>query len=475
MFLAALVVNGEIYNHKSLESELKQEHHFLTKSDCEVLLYLWQEEGPGFLNRVQGDFAFVASDGSDYLAARDPVGVAPLYWGKDEDGARWFASEMKVLQESCVEIDVFPPGHYYTPTTGLVRYYSPSWFHQMPEGEADLRQIRETFEAAVVRRMMSDVPYGVLLSGGLDSSLVAAVATRYALKRTEDGRTADGWRPLHSFCIGLSKDAPDQVAARQVASYLGTVHHEFVFSVQDGIDAIESVIWHLETYDVTTVRASTPMYLLSRKVKAHGVKMVLSGEGSDEIFGGYLYFHNAPSPDAFHAENVRRVQALHLSDCLRANKSTFAFGLEARVPFLDRDFMDSAFNFDPRWKMVTPERKEKWILRKAFDTPDNPYLPSEVLWRQKEQFSDGVGYSWIDTLKAHCETKVSDSAFADRATRFPYQTPETKEAYYFREAFEKLFPHPKSKETVMAWVPIWSQSRDPSGRAQRAHAQTNLQ
>ena len=447
----------------------------MTKSDCEVLLYLWQEEGADFLNRVQGDFAFVASDGKDFLAARDAIGVDPLYWGVDATGARWFASEMKALQESCTEIHVFPPGHYYTPATGFVRYYNPIWFEQMPQGAADLEKIRTSFETAVVRRMMCDVPYGVLLSGGLDSSLVAAVATRYAPKRTEDGGKSAAWWPrLHSFCIGLQKDSPDQIAARQVAEYLGTVHHEFTFSVQDGLDAIENVIWHLESYDVTTIRASTPMYLLSRKIKALGVKMVLSGEGSDEIFGGYLYFHNAPDAKAFHEENVRRVQNLHLSDCLRANKSTFAFGLEARVPFLDRDFLDAAFSFDTKEKMITGERKEKWVLRKAFDTPENPYLPREVLWRQKEQFSDGVGYSWIDTLKAHCEARVSDEDFAARAERFPFQTPETKEGYYFRRVFESQFPHPMSKETVMPWVPIWSASRDPSGRAQKVHEQTNI-
>jgi asparagine synthase (glutamine-hydrolysing) len=470
---AALVVNGEIYNHKSLEAHLKGEHKFLTKSDCEVLLYLWQEEGAGFLNRVQGDFAFVASDGKDYLAARDPVGVCPMYWGKGADGALWFSSEMKALQADCATIEVFPPGHYYTPATGFVQYYNPLWYRKQPDGEADLIKLRQAFETAVVRRMMCDVPYGVLLSGGLDSSLVAAVATRYAPMRTEDDGQSPAWWPrLHSFCIGLSKDSPDQIAARQVAKFLGTAHHEFTFTVQDGIDAIENVIWHLETYDVTTVRASTPMYLLSRKIKALGVKMVLSGEGSDEIFGGYLYFHNAPDATAFHEENVRRVQNLHHADCLRANKSTAAFGLEIRVPFLDRDFMDASFSFDPKHKLITRERKEKWLLRKAFDTPEKPYLPSEVLWRQKEQFSDGVGYSWIDTLKAHCESRVSDDEFEARATRFPFQTPETKEAYYFRQVFEKQFPHPDSQKTVMAWVPIWSKSRDPSGRAQTAHEQT---
>lgn len=468
-----MVVNGEIYNHKSLEAHLKREHTFLTKSDCEVLLYLWQEEGPDFLNRVQGDFAFVASDGEDYLAARDPMGVCPLYYGKDKEGGVWFSSEMKTLQESCESIQTFPPGHYYTPKTGLVQYYNPVWYRRQPEGDPDLIKLRQAFETAVVRRMMCDVPYGVLLSGGLDSSLVAAVATRYAPNRIEDDGHSPAWWPrLHSFCIGLSKDSPDQIAARQVAKFLGTVHHEFVFTVQDGIDAIENVIWHLETYDVTTVRASTPMYLLSRKIKALGVKMVLSGEGSDEIFGGYLYFHNAPDAAAFHAENVRRVQNLHLSDCLRANKATAAFGLEVRVPFLDRDFMDAAFSFDPKWKCITAERKEKWLLRKAFDTPEKPYLPHDVLWRQKEQFSDGVGYSWIDTLKAHCEARVSDEDFATRAQRYPFQTPETKEAFYFRQIFELQFPHTSSKETVMAWVPIWSQSRDPSGRAQKVHEQS---
>lgn len=473
-FKAGLVVNGEIYNHKSLEAGLKQHHNFLTKSDCEVILYLWKEEGSNFLNKIQGDFAFVISDGENFLAARDPMGVCPLYYGHNKDGSIWFGSEMKTLQE-VDEIKNFPPGHFYSSEEGIKKYYDPIWYNKIPTGEPDLKKIRDSFEEAVVSRMMCDVPYGVLLSGGLDSSLVASVMIRHASKRIEDGEKSQAWWPrLHSFCIGLSSESPDQVSARKVANFLGTVHHEFLFTVQDGIDAIENVIWHLETYDVTTIRASTPMYLLSRRIKAMGIKMVLSGEGSDEIFGGYLYFHNAPSSQEFHEENVKRVQNLFLADCLRANKSTAAFGVEVRVPFLDRNFLDVAFGFDPQYKCITKEKKEKWILRKAFDVEENPYLPKEILWRQKEQFSDGVGYSWIDQLRYYCESKVSDEEFKNRLDRFQFQTPETKEAYYFRSVFENLFPNNDSKYTVKPWIPVWSDSKDPSGRSQLVHDSTTV-
>lgn len=472
----ALVVNGEIYNHKTLESELKHEHTFSTQSDCEVLLYLWEEEREKFLNRVQGDFAFVVSDGSTYLAARDPIGVVPLYYGKGSDGSMWFASEMKCLIDDCLEINVFPPGTFYTPELGFVQYYTPVWASIVPTGEPDLVRLRTAFENAVKRRMMCDVPYGLLLSGGLDSSLVASVVKRFSEKRIEDeGKSRAWWPQLHSFCIGVTLDSPDHKVAREVAAFLGTIHHEYTFTVQDGLDAIEQVIWHLETYDVTTIRASTPMYLLSRRIKSLGVKMVLSGEGSDEIFGGYLYFHNAPDSKSFHEENVQRVKNLHLSDCLRANKSSSAWGVEVRVPFLDKDFMDEAFSFDAEHKMPSKDRIEKWVLRKAFDNEEDPYLPKHVLWRQKEQFSDGVGYSWIDELKLACERSVKDEDFEKRHERYPFNTPETKEGYYFREIFEKKFNHQDAEKTVMTWVPKWSTSRDPSGRAQKSHQSTTVE
>lgn len=469
----ALVINGEIYNHKELEAQLKQEHKFQTASDCEVILYLWEEEKEHFLNKLQGDFAFVASDGETYIAARDPMGVVPLYYGTGEDGSMWFASEMKCLLDDCVDIKTFPPGFYYTPELGFQQYYNPVWASTIPTGEPDLTLLRDSFENAVRRRMMSDVPYGLLLSGGLDSSLVASVVKKFSMNRIEDdGKSRAWWPQLHSFCIGLSKDSPDQIVARQVAEFLGTIHHEYTFTVQDGLDSLEQVIWHLETYDVTTIRASTPMFLLSRRIKSLGVKMVLSGEGSDEIFGGYLYFHNAPDSESFHKENVERVKNLHLSDCLRANKSSAAWGLEVRVPFLDKDFMDVAFSFDAKYKVPNKERIEKWVMRKAFDTEEMQYLPKNVLWRQKEQFSDGVGYSWIDELKKECERRVSDEDFATRHEKYPYNTPETKEGFYFREVFTKLFPHESAPQTVMTWVPKWSTSRDPSGRAQKSHIAT---
>jgi asparagine synthase (glutamine-hydrolysing) len=462
-----LTVNGEIYNYKELmASGLKNKYEWQTGSDCEVILYLYAEQGVGFLDKLQGDFAFVASNGSSYIAARDPIGVVPLYWGRDEDGAMWFASEMKALVDDCVEIHIFPPGYYYTPETGFRRYYEPKWFYEefIPKEPADLALIKSTFTNAVRRRMMAEVPYGILLSGGLDSSLVAAVASRLA---KEEGQLA----PMASFSIGLKDQSPDLIAARNVAKFLGTKHYEFTFTLQDGLDALRKLIWHLESYDVTTIRASTPMFLLSRKIKALGYKMVLSGEGSDEELGGYLYFSEAPTKQSFHTETVRRVKNLHTSDCLRANKSTAAWGVEVRVPFLDKDFLDVVMTIDPQEKLITKERMEKYILRKAFDDEKDPFLPKEVLWRQKEQFSDGVGYSWIDTLVAHAVAKVSDDMFEKRQERFPLDTPTTKEAYFFRQIFEQHFHHPYARKTVQAWVPTWGTSKDPSGRAQKIHQQ----
>jgi len=462
-----LTVNGEIYNYKELMATgLTGQYPFQTGSDCEVLLYLYTEQGPSFLEKLQGDFAFVVHSESSYLAARDPIGVVPLYWGRDEDGAMWFASEMKALVDDCIEINIFPPGFYFTPETGFKRYYEPKWFYEelIPTQAADLALIRSAFETAVKRRMMAEVPYGILLSGGLDSSLVAAVATRHA---RAEGLLA----PMASFSIGLKDQSPDLVAARNVAKFLGTKHYEFTFTLQDGIDVLRKLIWHLESYDVTTIRASTPMFLLSRKIKALGYKMVLSGEGSDEELGGYLYFAEAPTKQSFHVETVRRVKNLHTADCLRANKSTAAWGVEVRVPFLDRDFLDVVMSVDPQEKLITKDRMEKYILRKAFDDEADPWLPKEVLWRQKEQFSDGVGYSWIDTLVANATQKITDDMFAKRQERFPVDPPHTKEAYFYRQIFESHFHHPYARKTVQAWVPTWGLSKDPSGRAQKIHQQ----
>jgi asparagine synthase (glutamine-hydrolysing) len=400
--------------------------------------------------------------------------VCPLYYGYSEDGAVWFSSELKALKDDCKTFFEFPPGHYYSnKTNGLKRYYNPPWWDEavIPSTKIALTELRVAFEEAVIRRMMCDVPYGVLLSGGLDSSLVAAITARHAEKRIEDHERSRAWWPrLHSFCIGL-QGAPDLAAASEVAKFLGTVHHEFHFTVQEGIDAIPNVIQHLETYDVTTIRASTPMFFLARRIKAMGVKMVLSGEGSDEVFGGYLYFHKAPNKEEFHKETVRRVKHLHYFDCLRANKSTAAWGVEVRVPFLDKRFLDVAMTIDPEMKLCGSNGKiEKHLLRSAFDTKENPYLPDNILWRQKEQFSDGVGYSWISTLKAHAEAQVSDKDWEAREQRFPYNTPQTREAFWYRSLFEEMFPQESAIKTVHAWIPTWSASTDPSGRVQQVHA-----
>ncbi|EGC36481.1 asparagine synthetase [Dictyostelium purpureum] len=480
----ALTVNGEIYNHEQLREELiaTGKHTFKTHSDCEPILHLYEDKGDDFVHLLNGDFAFVVYDSkaNTFLAARDPIGVVPLYIGWSKDGAVWFASEMKALKDDCYRFEAFPPGFYYSSKTKeFVRYYKPDWIMgaepQPSTEEQVLPLIKDAFEKAVVSRMMSDVPYGVLLSGGLDSSLVASIVSRHAEKRIEDHEQSRAWWPrIHSFCIGL-KDAPDLKAAREVASFLGTVHHEYNFTVQEGIDALSDVIKHLETYDVTTIRASTPMYFLSRKIKAMGVKMVLSGEGSDEIFGGYLYFHNAPDANEFHSECVRRIKALHSFDCLRANKSTAAWGVEVRVPFLDQGFLQTAMSVSPTHKVCTDaegkKRMEKYILRKAFESKEKPYLPDSVLWRQKEQFSDGVGYSWIDGLKEYAESEITNEEFAKRETYFPDDTPDTKEAFLYRRLFEQLFPGKECRETVQHWVPKWSTSTDASGRAQKIHDQ----
>jgi len=481
----ALAVNGEIYNHRELKKELKQPYEFLTGSDCEVINALYREDEPAsFLNRLNGIFAFALWDKvrKRALIARDPMGVCPLYWGHDREGRLCVASEMKALSGLCADVAQFPPGHYYDNATGeLVKYYQRPWrdYDAVAGVEVDKQELREAFERAVHRQLMTDVPYGVLLSGGLDSSLVTAVAARYARHRIEEDDKSEAWWPrLHSFAIGL-KGSPDLAAAEVAAKALDTVHHGFEYTFEEGLDALPEVIRHIETYDVTTIRASTPMYLLARRIKAMGVKMVLSGEGSDEIFGGYLYFHKAPNGREFHEELVRKLDALYNYDCLRANKSMMAWGVEPRVPFLDVEFMEVAMKMDAKYKMIDKgskghERMEKGLLRAAFEG----YLPDSILWRQKEQFSDGVGYGWIDGLKAHAEAQVSDRELAAATKRFPINSPLTKEAYYYRSLFEEFYPGPAAAETVpggksiacsspaaIAWDASFASAADPSGRA----------
>ena len=483
----ALTVNGEIYNHLDLAEDLEQEHTFATRSDCEVIVHLFEELGAEMVQRLDGVFAFVLANGQtgEFLAARDPIGVVPLYWGWGDDGSVWFASEMKALAGVCQRFEAFPPGHLFFQGE-LRRYYDPGWRQadEAPTNTLPLVELRQALERAVVKRMMSDVPYGVLLSGGLDSSLVASIVSRRAEMRMEDGFKSKAWWPrLHSFCIGL-EGAPDLVHAQEVADFLGTAHHHMHFTVQEGLDALADVIYHIETYDVTTVRASTPMYLLARKIKAMGIKMVFTGEGADEIFGGYLYFHKAPDAEEFYRETVRKVTGLHNYDCLRANKSMAAWGVEARVPFLDRDFLDVAMNIDPHLKMISTEqgRMEKHHLRRAFDTPHKPYLPDEVLWRQKEQFSDGVGYGWIDALRDHAEARITDEMFTAAEYRFPHNTPRSKEAYLYRMIFEDQYPQQAAVQGVVAepsiacstavalrWEEEWADRADPSGRAVGIH------
>jgi len=480
-----LCVNGEIYNHKQLRAGLKKPATFLTDSDCECILHLYKEHGPSFLDSMNGIFAFVLLDETNdsFIAARDHMGICPLYLGRDADGAIWIASELKALADLCVTFEDFSPGHYYdSKTDKYVQWYKPTWWDPewipSPDLPLNTKAIREGLEAAVKRQLMSDVPYGVLLSGGLDSSLVASIASRICAKRIEDDSKTSAWWPrLHTFSIGL-KESPDLKMARKVADYLGTVHHQFIFTVQEGLDALSDVIYHLETYDVTTCRAATPMYLMSRKIKAMGVKMVLSGEGSDEIFGGYLYFHKAPNREELHRETVRKLKDLYKFDCLRANKSTAAFGVEARVPFLDKEFMEVAMTeTNPTHKLcgrAGGDKMEKWLLREAF----KGYLPDEILWRQKEQFSDGVGYSWIDGLKALAAEKVSDADFGSAKYRFPHNTPPTKEAYMIRSIFQDHFPQRSaalcvpggpsvacSTATAIAWDESFKKFADCSGRS----------
>jgi len=459
---AYMVHNGEIYNHQELRDGILKHHTFRTKSDSEVIVHLFEEFGNDFLNKLDGDFAFVVVQDDNYIAGRDPMGVKPLYYGLDERGRMYFASEMKPIADQCKTLSTFPPGHYYTPKTGFVKYYKPEYEdYKKATKPLDLELIRETLTEATRKRLMSDVPIGVLLSGGLDSSLTSSIAARLLKEKGKQ---------LHSFSIGLDKNAPDAIAAQKVANYLGTQHHEIHFTVKEGIEVLEKLIWHLETYDVTSIRASTPMYFLSKAITDLGIKVVLSGEGADEIFGGYLYFRNAPTTEDFQKETIERVQKLFTADLLRADKSTMAHGLEARVPFLDKAFLDMAILINPEEKLPkTYQGKEKYILRKAFDTPDNPYLPEEVLWRQKEQFSDGVGYNWIDELIEYCNTKVTDKELSEASKLFPYNTPLTKEAYYYRTIFNKYYPQEVAAETVRKWIPKWQENTDPSGRANAAH------
>jgi asparagine synthase (glutamine-hydrolysing) len=477
----ALAVNGEIYNHRALRSTLREPYPFATESDCEIILALYRDKGADFLNDLQGMFAFVLYDAEQdrYVIARDHMGIIPLYTGRDEEGHLYVASEMKALVPVCKSIAEFPPGHVLDSLVGEpVPYYQPTWrtYDAVAGAPAEPAAVRRALEESVRAQMMSDVPYGVLLSGGLDSSIIAACAQRFAERRVEDeGRSAAWWPRLHSFAIGL-EGAPDLAAARTVAEHIGTVHHEFHFTVQEGLDALSDVIHHIETYDVTTIRASTPMYLMARRIKAMGVKMVLSGEGSDEIFGGYLYFHRAPNAKEFHEETVRKLDRLHWYDCLRANKSMAAWGVEARVPFLDQKFMDVAMSIDPAAKMAGPGRIEKQILRDAFAD----LLPERIAKRQKEQFSDGVGYGWIDSLRAHAESHVTDRQMANAHHRFPHNPPLTKEAYFYRSIFAEHFPHAACAECVpggksvacstpeaLAWDASLAAVTDPSGRAVR--------
>ena len=474
-----LAVNGEIYNHQETRRRLAGQYAFQTKSDCEVILALYREKGIGFLEDLSGIFAFVLYDEEQdaFLIARDPIGVIPLYIGYDQDGTVYVASELKALEGQCERYEPFLPGHYYwSREPGMRRYYQRDWmtYDAVKDNESSVSAIHDALEDAVKRQLMSDVPYGVLLSGGLDSSVISAIAEKFSEMRIEDNSmTKAYWPRLHSFAVGL-KGAPDLAKAKLVADHIGTVHHEINYTIQEGLDAIRDVIYFIETYDVTTVRASTPMYLLARVIKSMGIKMVLSGEGADEIFGGYLYFHKAPSAQAFHEETVRKLGKLHLYDCLRANKSLSAWGVEGRVPFLDKEFLDVAMRTNPEAKMCPGATMEKKIVREAFAD----MLPAEVAWRQKEQFSDGVGYSWIDTLKKMTSVAVSDEQMAHAAERFPIHTPKNKEEYFYRSIFAEHFPSDSAALSVpseasvacstavaLEWDASFRGMNDPSGRA----------
>lgn len=474
-----LAVNGEIYNHRDIRKQYQGRYEFLTESDCEVILALYQDKGPDFLEELNGIFAFALYDieNDRFLIGRDHIGIIPLYQGWDKDGAYYVASELKALEGFCSKIEEFMPGYYYySPEGGPNRWYVRDWmeYENVKDNVSDVQALRRALEDAVERQLMSDVPYGVLLSGGLDSSIISAVAKKFAKKRVESDNVEDAWWPqLHSFAIGL-EGSPDLAAARNAAKHIGSIHHEIHYTIQEGLDAIRDVIYHIETYDVTTVRASTPMYLLSRFIKSMGVKMVLSGEGADEVFGGYLYFHKAPNAKEFHEETVRKLSKLHQYDCLRANKSLAAWGVEGRVPFLDKEFLDVAMRLNPKDKMAGNGKMEKYILRQAFED----YLPENIAWRQKEQFSDGVGYNWIDTLKAVAEEKISDEQMKNVRFRFPINPPMNKEEYLYRSIFSDLFPSDSaaacvpsvpsiacSTATALEWDEAFKNAADPSGRS----------
>jgi asparagine synthase (glutamine-hydrolysing) len=474
-----LAANGEIYNHKELRKSLSIPYTFKTESDCEVILALYKEHGKAFLDQLNGIFAFALYDSktNEFLIARDHMGIIPLYMGWDQYGTFYVGSELKSLEGVCSKIELFPPGHLLTnDLEEPEQWYTRDWmnYDAVADNTTSIEDLRAALEAAVKRQLMSDVPYGVLLSGGLDSSVTSAVAKKYAEMRVEsDDEQAAWWPRLHSFAVGLD-GSPDLAAAQKVADQIGTVHHEIKFTIQEGLDAIRDVIYHLETYDITTIRASTPMYLMARVIKSMGIKMVLSGEGADELFGGYLYFHKAPSAKDFHEETVRKLSKLHMYDCLRANKSLAAWGIEGRVPFLDKEFIDVAMRLNPKDKMAGNGKIEKYVVRKAFED----YLPQEVAWRQKEQFSDGVGYSWIDTLKEVVDQEVSDDQMQNAHFRFPIQTPQTKEEYYYRSIFESHFPSDAaalsvpqepsvacSTQIALEWDEAFKAMNEPSGRA----------
>ncbi len=477
----ALAVNGEIYNHQDIRNQFAGKYRFRTESDCEVILPLYLQQGTDFLDRLSGMYAFCLYDEDKdfWMMARDPIGIMPLYYGHDQHGQLFVASEMKALMDVCNQVHEFPPGHYWSSNEDQPhRWYDRDWaqYSAVEKAVTDRDVLAEALEQSVIKHLMTDVPYGVLLSGGLDSSIIAALAAKHATMRVEDHEQSPAWWPrLHSFAIGL-EGSPDLLAAQTAADHIGTVHHGMTFTIQEGLDALDEVIYHLETYDVTSIRAATPMYLLARKIRAMGIKMVLSGEGANEIFGGYLYFHKAPDPQAFHEETVRKIARLHSYDCLRANKAMAAWGVEARVPFLDKEFLDVAMSINPADKMITQGRIEKQILREAFCD----MLPQSIAWRQKEQFSDGVGYAWIDAVKDSAEEHVSDAEMARAEGRFPFNTPLSKEAYYFRSMFEQHFPMASAAQTVpggptvacstpeaILWDKALQEMNDPSGRAMR--------
>ena len=474
-----LAANGEIYNHQDLRAQLGSNYAFQTNSDCEIILALYKEKGVNFIDDLNGIFGFVLYDevNDEYLIARDHMGIIPLYMGWDKHGTFYISSELKALEGVCNKIEIFPPGHFMSSKDNkLVKWYDRDWmnFDHIKDNNTIIDDLQVALENAVHRQLMSDVPYGVLLSGGLDSSITSALAKKYSKNRIESNDVKSAWYPqLHSFAVGL-KGSPDLIAAQKVADHIDSIHHEITFTVQEGLDAIRDVIYHLETYDVTTIRASTPMYLMARVIKSMGIKMVLSGEGADEIFGGYLYFHKAPDSKEFHEETVRKLDKLYQYDCLRANKSLAAWGIEGRVPFLDKEFIDVAMRINPKDKMITSEKMEKWVLRKSFEK----YLPESVAWRQKEQFSDGVGYDWIDSLKDLVNEKVSDDMFKNAKFTFPFQTPMSKEEYYYRSIFEDHFPSETSATTVpsvpsvacstpiaLEWDKAFKNLNDPSGRS----------